>query len=594
MECTPLMHNSIVKQRMISKVESDTDGISILYSLSAPIYFHQNLCGVLTIERVDNIFNRSDRKLFSGLIMQTGITLAAVRQRIIDLWSIELLELVRNVSQHITDIFNINELSKQVTQLICDKFHYYYVAVFTAELDKQILQFRYNAGSDLLEGKLGKIPNLLAPGIRFGEGIIGQVALSGCEILENNVAVSQHYRYIDGLPETRAEFALPLLINRKIVGVLDIQSDKENAFSDIDSLVLRALADHIAIAISNAQLYSDVNQRADHLSIVADISKAISSILDFDHLLNNIVSLIHIRFSIPRVNLFTVHTGRRKIFFRASAGQSFTTEELIPGIFSYDLDSSQGLVPWAVQNQQSITINDVSSDSRFSISPASPDSILSQMAIPLVYGDQILGVIDLQSPLINAFRPNEVYILEALADYLSVALRNANLYSSEQWRRQVSESIREVAGLLSANMDIYHILVRILQELHKSLPCEASAIWLVESSEDKSDREEFASPLRLAAIFPDNETLQELLLTDYIPGAQSPWMLEAINSPTPLIRLPKSPYEPLGAFLNFPPEYSAIAAPLRANNLTLGLIVLIHSNQGRYGSEFPSNDRYFC
>jgi sigma-B regulation protein RsbU (phosphoserine phosphatase) len=583
-ECTPLMHSSITKQRMISKVEK-ADEFSKRYSLTAPIYFNQNLCGELTVERLDHKFTPSDRKLFTGLIMQTSITLAATRQRIIDLWSIELLELVRNVSQHIIDIFNIDELSKRVTQLICDKFHYYYVAVFTAELDKQILQFRYSAGTDLIEGKPGNLPNFLASGIRFGEGIIGQVALSGCEILENNVAVSQHYRYIDGLPETRSEFALPLLINNQIVGVLDVQSDKVSAFSDIDSLVLRALADHIAIAISNAQLYSDVNQRANHLSIVADISRAISSILDFDHLLNNIVSLIHIRFSIHRVNLFTVHTGRRKIFFRACAGQSFTAEELIPGVFSYDLDTSQGLVPWAVQNQQSITINDVSRDSRFSVSPASPDSISSQMVIPLVFGDQILGVIDLQSPLINAFTPDEVYILEALADYLSVALRNANLYSSEQWRRQVSESIREVAGLLSANIDFNHILVRILQELHKSLPCEASAIWLVESSEDESAREESSSPLRLAAIFPDNETLQELLLTDNTPGAQSPWMLEAINSPTPLIRLPKSPYEPLGAFLNFPPEYSAIAAPLRANNLTLGLLVLIHSNQGRYGSE---------
>ena len=581
-DCTLLMQTAIDEHSIISHAE--LVGELKKYTLSAPIINDQLIYGAITIERCGIKFNRADRKLLAGLVTQIRLTLSAIRQRIHDQWSIELLELVRQVSQQITNIFDIDELSKQVTQLICNQFNYYYVAVFTSEPEEQRLIIRSSSGVDLTESKPGR-PNLPVSIIRFGEGIIGQVALSEQEILENNVNLSQHYRYLDGLPETKSEFALPLCINNQLIGVLDVQSDTENAFSDIDTLVLRALADHISIAISNAQLYSNFNQRANHLSIVAEISKAIASVLDFEHLLNIIVSLLHVHFSVPRVNIFTVHTGRRKIFFRATAGQLFQSDELRPGEFSLDLDSSQGLVPWAVQNNQGIMVNDVSVDPRFSISPASPASVLSQMVIPLVYGDLILGVLDLQSPQRDAFHVEEFAIIEALSDYISVALRNANLYSSEQWRRQVSESIKEVAGLLSANMDLHHILERILQELHKSLPCEASAIWLVDSNENDINGVETAAPLRLAAIFPDNETLHDLLNIDHPPGAQSLWMLEAINSSAPLIRTPEALYEPLGAFLNFPANYSAIAAPLRANDITLGLLVLIHSNPGRYGSE---------
>jgi len=593
-ECTPLMRSAIRKNGLLSKSNPGADGLSKQYSLSSPIVINNHVVGVISIERGNYHFSRNERQLFHTLTLQAGTLLASTLQRIIDLWSIELLELVRSVGRHITNVFDIDELAKQVTQLIFDKFHYYYVAVFTADNDKRILQFRNSSGEGLSEGETVNLFNFLASGIRFGDGITGHVANTGVELLENNVSVSQHYRHMDSLPETKSEFALPLLFNNSVVGVLDVQSNRESAFTDVDSLVLRALADHIAIAVGNAQLYSDANKRASHIKLVADFSKAISSILDFDHLLNNIVSLIHIRFSVPIVNLFTVHTGRRKIIFRAGAGKLSTTDDLLPENFGYDLDNTQGLVPWAVNNLQSIVVNDVLKDDRFCISPASPEYICSQMAIPLIYGDRILGVLDLQSPYIDAFKQDDVFILETLADYISVALRNANLYSSEQWRRQVSESIKEVAGLISANMDLNHILERILQELHKSLPCDASAIWLVDISDNETESENIGSPLRLAAIFPDNETLRELLFSEEIPGAQSPWMLEAINSPSPLIRGITSPYEPLGAYLNFPPEYSAIAAPLKANNQTIGLMVLVHSNVGRYGSESQSMTATFA
>ena len=91
------------------------------------------------------------------------------------------------------------------------------------------------------------------------------------------------------LPETRAEVALPLIIQNSVLGVLDVQSNRVNAFDDTDMLVLHALADHIAIAIENARLYGDLQKRADQLATIAGVSNAITSLLDLDELMEEVV-----------------------------------------------------------------------------------------------------------------------------------------------------------------------------------------------------------------------------------------------------------------------------------------------------------------
>jgi GAF domain-containing protein len=96
------------------------------------------------------------------------------------------------------------------------------------------------------------------------------VALSGDEILANDVRREARYRYTDALPETHSEVALPLKIEDRVLGVLDVQSDQPDDFHETDMLVLRALAGNIAIAIEAARLYSALRHRAEQLSAVSE------------------------------------------------------------------------------------------------------------------------------------------------------------------------------------------------------------------------------------------------------------------------------------------------------------------------------------
>jgi phosphoserine phosphatase RsbU/P len=124
----------------------------------------------------------------------------------------------------------------------------------------------------------------LQPGftVKLGEGIVGTVALTEMEILAPDVKSEPLYRFMDTLPETQSEVAIPLRYENRIVGVLDVQSDQPDAFHDVDMMVLYALADNIALAIEGTQLYRNLQRQNEQLAAVFDVTHAISSILELD------------------------------------------------------------------------------------------------------------------------------------------------------------------------------------------------------------------------------------------------------------------------------------------------------------------------
>jgi serine phosphatase RsbU (regulator of sigma subunit) len=199
-----------------------------------------------------------------------------------------------------------------------------------------------------------------------------------------------------------------------------------------------------------------------------------------------------------------------------------------------------------------------------------PGDARAELAVPLIFGDQVLGVLDVWSERRDAFGDEDRVLFEALADSVATAIRNANLYRSEQWRRQVSDSLREVAGLLSSEGDLDQVLDAILVELERTLPCDVTAIWLLRNGH-----------LCLSAV---RGGAVEICVDAFLPDADS-WLGQALNADQPIVRADQSPSDPLATALGFPADHSAAAAPLRAADRHLGVLTLAHRTPGRYGTE---------
>jgi serine phosphatase RsbU (regulator of sigma subunit)/putative methionine-R-sulfoxide reductase with GAF domain len=549
-------------------------GRPLTRSAALPLLSQDTLLGVLLLERVQAPYFRAEEEDFlQALAGHVAVALQVTRQVILKNWRFEQLALVRSVSFQIANVNNLDELSRRITNLILHTFQYYFVAIFTVEPGQELLQFRASA----LARPGSPAAAQARTNVRIGEGMVGHVALTGQELVAGSVAEEPHYLYLETLPETQSEVALPLKVEQRVLGVLDIQSDQPGAFNDMDMLVFRALADNIALAVEGARLYETLRLRADQLSTVAELGRAITAMMDVEELHTLIADLIHKRLGYPMVHIFTVHPGRQKIFYQAGVGAR--SAAMKAAHLTYDLNDPQGIIPWAARHNQAVVANDVSQDARYRPGILYPETTCSEMTIPLSTGGEVIGILDLQSDLVGAFSADDRTLMDALADNISIALRNTQLYRSERWRRQVAESLRDVAGILSSSNSLDQVLDAVLTELERNLPCEIAGIWLREDG----DSPEAPTGLRLAAIH--GATAEQVYQIRQLEPEVDPWFLQALAQDQPTIRTSQDLYSALGLTLEYPLAYSSIAAPLYAGSNCLGLLVLSHSTAGRYGSE---------
>lgn len=531
-----------------------------------PIRTEQLILGALSARRLDGKkFRKHEIEWLETLTGHCALALTTSHRAAIEKWRIEQLTLVRQVSAQIANVLNLGVLTRRVTRLILDTFRFYYVAIFTVEEGRNELGFQASAGPGRSGTKRKKLSKFH---IRLGQGLIGTSAKDGLEIISNNVREEPRFRYLAPLPGTQSEVVLPLKIDNQVLGVLDIQSDRINAFHPNDLLVLRALADTIATAVNSARLYSTLERRADHLSIVAEVSEEINSVLELEELLTRVAVLIKEKLKYSYVHLFTVHSNRRQIIFE---GGSVASSQTMKG-YTINLDNGEGVIPWVARNGKSILANDISKESRYVAVPYLPQDTRAELTIPLMYAKQPVGILDVQSSRANVFSEEDRYILEALGDNIAVAIRNAGLFRTERWRRQVADSLREVAGLLSADAGVDEVLDSVLRELERNLPCEVSAAWLLDGND-----------LYLAHIH-GAELMEVEAAANRWPDAKKN-LLNVLDANQPIIRKPADPFGPTGIARGYSADYSSIAVPLRVGERTLGVISLSHHTSGRYGHE---------
>ncbi|MBT3321570.1 MAG: response regulator [Anaerolineae bacterium] len=164
-----------------------------------------------------------------------------------------LLEAAASVGHNITSILNLDELLQTTVDIICKEYEFYYAGIFLLDNSKEwaILQAGYGEAGNKMAEKKHKLPldgnSMVSTSIRHRKG----------EISANVGDEEKHFKN-PYLPKTRSEMALPLIAKNKTLGALTVQSEHINAFSNTDISALQAMADQLAVAITNAHLLMDL------------------------------------------------------------------------------------------------------------------------------------------------------------------------------------------------------------------------------------------------------------------------------------------------------------------------------------------------
>ncbi len=320
----------------------------------------------------------------------------------------DLLDFLLEVSTVTSETLDLDRLLANVAEIVKDVIPYELFAILLYNERSRTLRMRYSIGH---RDEIAK--NLK---IRLGEGITGNTASSRQSILVDDVR--KESRYLNALDAVRAELAVPMLVRGKLVGVIDLQSTRLNAFSEQDRALLALIATRVATAIDNAWLYRRVERQNRTLRVLAHVSQEFSSILDIDELLTKIASTVHALISFDAFSVFLVDTERKLLRCRFS--QRYDERTTVDNI-----ELGKGITGAAAQTRQVIRVPDVSRDERYI--PSHPE-VRSEVAVPLVLHDRVIGVLDLESTRLSFFSEDHTRALGLLAPQIATSVENARLY----------------------------------------------------------------------------------------------------------------------------------------------------------------------
>jgi PAS domain S-box-containing protein len=223
--------------------------------------------------------------------------------------------------------------------------------------------------------------------------------------------------------------ARPIAVRGEIIGALGVQNDSDSPLASEDQAFLDAVAEQVAEALERARLLEQTQKRAIEMETVAQVSAVASTILNTEKLLQEVADLTKGSFGLYHTHIYLLNEMGNTLDLAAGAGA--VGRQMMAQGWSIPLEREHSIVVRAARDQQAIIANDVQQSPDFMPNPLLPDT-RSEMAIPLIVGDSILGVLDVQADSINRFTDEDIRVQTTLAAQVAAALRNASLYQQTQ------------------------------------------------------------------------------------------------------------------------------------------------------------------
>jgi len=283
--------------------------------------------------------------------------------------------------------------------------------------------------------------------LRVGEGITGWVARHGKPVRCGDV--TQDKRYVSVRRDVRSELAVPLEVKGEVRGVINVDSERADAFSAEDQELLQELAVQAAKVIHNTWLYEQLRLKVMLFESLASVSRTINSTLNLDEALRAITKEACELMRARMCSLMLLDESREWLDLRASygAGDAYIKKPR--------LSVEESLLGVVVRRKKSQQVANVQADSRYqNVELARRESLVSLLSVPLIFADQAIGTLNVYTARPYNFSNEEIKILSALAELSAIAIEKARLYErvvdvEEQLRQNEKLS---ALGLLAAEV----------------------------------------------------------------------------------------------------------------------------------------------
>ncbi len=301
------------------------------------------------------------------------------------------------------------------------------------------------------------------------------------------------YNLNEVLPYNKAqEFAntltLPVNARDEKIGNLSVQGLTTADTEDVE--LANVVAERLGAHLESLRLFEEtkrgqleLDKRAKQLASVAEISTASSQELDVDKLLSTVVHLTQRQFGLYHTHIFIFDEATEELQIAACGWQAGDANEGTHETVSIPLNKQQSLVARAARTGRAVIVNNVRNEPGWLANPQLPDTA-SEMAVPLVIGDRVLGVLDVQSDRLNAFTDEDANIQTTLASQVATAMQNARSFTQAQKQAERESMLNIINQKIQSATSVEAVLQIAARELGNALGAPMTVAQL--SMKDKT------------------------------------------------------------------------------------------------------------
>lgn len=345
----------------------------------------------------------------------------------------ELLDFLLEVATLTSETLELDELLANVGEIVRRVIPYDLFAILLFNEKRKELRIRYGVGH-----REEVVRNLA---LSLGEGVVGTAAEQRAPVLVEDARNDP--RYLGASDFVRSELSVPMIARQRLVGVIDVQASRPGAFKDYDRSMLSLIAGRIAAAIDNAQLYRRAERQYRTIRTLSRVSNEFASILDIDELLSKVASSVRGLISYDAFSILLIDYEKQVLRHRFSIrfDQRVNLDNIPLG---------KGITGAAAASREAIRVHDTTTDPRYI---ASHPGVRSEVAVPLIVQDRVIGVLNLESERIGYFTEDHVRTLSLLAPSVSIAVENARLY------QEIGEREKRMQDDLKAAFELQTVLL---------------------------------------------------------------------------------------------------------------------------------------
>lgn len=319
------------------------------------------------------------------------------------------------------------------------------------------------------------------------EGITGRLDSSSSEELR------------DMQPEFESFLGIPIVAEGYVSGVIFFADSERGLFSEDDEALGSNFAVVLGRTIQASKLFQQTETRAREMATVAEVSMQASTMLDVDATLQGVSDLAKQNFGLYHAHIYLLDEETQRLNLAAGAGE--VGRVMVDRGHHIPLAHPNSIVARAARNREGVVVNDVSASPHFLPNPLLPET-RSEMAVPMIVGNDVIGVLDVQSEQPGRFSEEDMQVQTTLAAQVSIAVENARLFQQTETALLHTEELYQMSHSLVTAYELTELLEVIARPASAEKECDVTLYYIEKDPDGRPDWLEAAAGIETEAIAP--------------------------------------------------------------------------------------------